>query len=283
MNGQSVAVSLEGGIPFALGWQGVSIEPQAQLVWQHLSFAKRSDIDGIDLDLGNPDQVTGRFGFRLLRPFQNEDGTRFTPYLKANLLQSLTGSGKVVLSGVGFGTGQAGTAVQVGGGVTGTLTPNLSVYGDVAWQSDVGGNGGFRGWVFNAGLRFVFGNPAPVLGAATPAPVATPARSYLVFFDWDKSDLTARARQIIAEAAQNVGRVEVTRIEVSGHADRTGSAPYNQALSERRAGNVAAELVRDGVPQNIITVEGFGYSRPLVPTAAGVREPQNRRVEIVLR
>jgi outer membrane protein OmpA-like peptidoglycan-associated protein len=76
--------------------------------------------------------------------------------------------------------------------------------------------------------------------------------------------------------------VQVTRIEVNGHADRTGSAAYNQTLSERRAQNVAAELVRNGVPQNIITVQGFGYTRPLVPTGPGAREPQNRRVEIIL-
>jgi outer membrane protein OmpA-like peptidoglycan-associated protein len=104
-----------------------------------------------------------------------------------------------------------------------------------------------------------------------------------VFFDWDRADLSERARQIVAEAAQNTTRVQYTRIEVSGHADRTGSAEYNQRLSLRRAQNVAAELVRLGVPQSAIDVTAFGYSRLLVPTAAGVREPQNRRVEIVLQ
>jgi OmpA-OmpF porin, OOP family len=77
--------------------------------------------------------------------------------------------------------------------------------------------------------------------------------------------------------------VNATRIEVSGHADRTGSASYNQRLSVRRGEAVAAELVRRGVARNIITIQGFGFDRPLVPTAMGVREPQNRRVEIVLR
>ncbi|MBV9736053.1 MAG: OmpA family protein, partial [Acidisphaera sp.] len=47
--------------------------------------------------------------------------------------------------------------------------------------------------------------------------------------------------------------------------------------------SVAAELVRDGVPRNAITIQGFGETHPLVPTAKGVREPQNRRVEIILR
>jgi outer membrane protein OmpA-like peptidoglycan-associated protein len=138
------------------------------------------------------------------------------------------------------------------------------------------------------GLRCAFNAAPPVPPPApAPAPVAAPApapsRTYLVFFDWDKADLTDRARQIIAEAARASTRVALTRIEVSGHADRTGSPAYNQKLSMRRAQNVAAELVSHGVPQNEIAVQAFGDTRPLVPTAAGVREPQNRRVEIVLK
>jgi OmpA-OmpF porin, OOP family len=140
--------------------------------------------------------------------------------------------------------------------------------------------------VFLVGLRYAF-NVAPAAPPPAPAPVAAPApapaRTYLVFFDWDKADLTDRARQVIAEAAQASTRVAVTRIEVSGHADRTGTAAYNQKLSLRRAQNVAAELVRLGVQQSAIDIQGYGDTRPLVPTAAGVREPQNRRVEIVLK
>jgi outer membrane protein OmpA-like peptidoglycan-associated protein len=129
------------------------------------------------------------------------------------------------------------------------------------------------------GIRYAFG-VAPVVA---PAAAPEPARTYLVFFDWDRDTLTDRARQIIADAAANSRRVQTTRIEVSGHADRSGSPQYNQGLSQRRANNVAAELVRLGVPRNEITVQAFGESRPLVPTADNVREPQNRRVEIVLR
>ncbi|WP_421995383.1 OmpA family protein [Roseococcus sp.] len=135
-----------------------------------------------------------------------------------------------------------------------------------------------------AGLRYAFNTPRPApvtapIAAAAPAP----ARTYLVFFDWDRADLTDRARQIIGEAATNARAVSSTRIEVSGHADRTGTAVYNQRLSVRRGEAVAAELVRRGIARNEITVQGFGFDRPLVPTAMGVREPQNRRVEIVLR
>ena len=133
------------------------------------------------------------------------------------------------------------------------------------------------------GLRYAFNAaPAPIL-VAPPPPRGEAPRTYLVFFDWDRADLTDRARQIIAEAAQATTRVQVTRIEVSGHTDTTGTARYNQGLSVRRAQNVAAELVRLGVPRAAITTQGFGFSRPLVSTGPGVREPQNRRVEIVLR
>jgi outer membrane protein OmpA-like peptidoglycan-associated protein len=108
-------------------------------------------------------------------------------------------------------------------------------------------------------------------------------RTYRVFFNWDRADLTERAREIIAEAANNARRVQTTRIEVAGHADRSGSAAYNQRLSQRRADAVAAELTRQGIAPDEIAVSAYGESRPLVPTADGVREPQNRRVEIVLR
>ncbi len=138
------------------------------------------------------------------------------------------------------------------------------------------------------GLRYAFGaTPAAPMMAPTATPAATPAavapiRSYLVFFDWDKADLTARAQQIIADAAAASRTVSATKIDVAGHADKTGTAGYNQALSLRRANNVAAELVRLGVPKTAIAITAFGDTKPLVPTAAGVREPQNRRVEIVL-
>jgi outer membrane protein OmpA-like peptidoglycan-associated protein len=134
------------------------------------------------------------------------------------------------------------------------------------------------------GLRYSFGAAPPPAPAEAPVAAApAPARTFLVFFDWDRADLTARAREIIAEAAQASTRVQTTRIEVAGHADRSGSPQYNQRLSQRRADAVAAELVRQGVARNAILVTAFGETRPLVPTADGVREPQNRRVEIVLR
>jgi iron complex outermembrane receptor protein len=126
--------------------------------------------------------------------------------------------------------------------------------------------------------------PAPPAEAAPPpAPQVIPARTYLVFFDWDRADLTARAKQIVAAAADASTHVQTTRIEVDGYTDLSGTAGYNQKLSVRRAQTVQTELVHDGVPAGEISIHGYGESNPLVPTAKGVREPQNRRVEIILK
>lgn len=131
------------------------------------------------------------------------------------------------------------------------------------------------------GVRYNFGRTAAQVPVAAAAPVS--ARTFLVFFDWNRAELTARARQIIGEAAQARTRQQVTRLEVTGHTDSSGSPTYNQGLSTRRANAVAAELVRLGVPRNEIVTRGVGESQLLVPTTDNVREPQNRRVEIVLR
>jgi opacity protein-like surface antigen len=137
---------------------------------------------------------------------------------------------------------------------------------------------------FLLGVRYAFNvsPPTPLpLDTVGPAPAA--ARSYMVFFGWDKATLTDHARQIIREAADNSTKAQYTRIEVNGYTDTSGTKRYNQGLSVRRARAVQAELVKDGVPKNAITIQGFGDINLLVPTGPGVREPQNRRVEIIIR
>ena len=137
---------------------------------------------------------------------------------------------------------------------------------------------------FLLGVRYAFNVAAPlaVAPAAPPPPAAAAARSYLVFFDWDKATLSDRAQQIIKEAADNSTHVQYTRIEVNGYTDTSAMPRYNMGLSVRRASAVKAELIKDGVPQNAITIQGFGDTHLLVPTGPGVREPQNRRVEIII-
>ncbi len=138
------------------------------------------------------------------------------------------------------------------------------------------------------GFRYALFQPQPPirhgnLGVASAPSTTFIDYNFLVFFDWDRADLTARARQIVAKAASAAPSGRATRIEVDGYTDLSGTPAYNQRLSIRRAQSVMAELVRDGVPAGAISVAGHGEADPLVPTAAGVREPQNRRVEIILR
>ena len=74
---------------------------------------------------------------------------------------------------------------------------------------------------------------------------------------------------------------DFVKITLTGHADRSGPAGYNQRLSVRRANAAKAVLVQLGVDAKNITAIGKGETQPLVPTADGVREPRNRRVEIM--
>jgi OOP family OmpA-OmpF porin len=125
----------------------------------------------------------------------------------------------------------------------------------------------------------------PMAAAPAPAPAAAPATmpkpvNYLVFFDFDKSNLSPEARKIIATAAQAIKAGGDTKIKVTGHTDTVGTVDYNIKLSFRRADAVEQELVRDGVPAGDIAVDGKGKSDLLVATGDGVREPKNRRAVI---
>jgi iron complex outermembrane receptor protein len=141
-------------------------------------------------------------------------------------------------------------------------------------------------WGFR--LRYDFGGPAPEPEAApaayVPPPVQAPVpmpHSYLVFFDFNKSDLMPQAVSIVNQAAANAGPAHVTQLTVTGHTDTVGSDAYNMRLSRRRAESVAAQLEKDGIASSEIEIVAKGKRDLLVPTADGVKEPQNRRVQIV--
>ncbi|WP_235961903.1 OmpA family protein [Falsiroseomonas selenitidurans] len=121
--------------------------------------------------------------------------------------------------------------------------------------------------------------PAPPPIAAAPAPVT---RSFIVYFGLNSAGLTTRAREIVTEAAI-AARSGTTRIDVSGHTDRSGTPAANRRLSQRRAQAVASELRRQGIAASDITITALGETQPAIPTRNGVREPRNRRVEIVVR
>lgn len=141
------------------------------------------------------------------------------------------------------------------------------------------------------GAPVVTGNGVPVRFSGTHdcAPTAPPAaatapaevRSYMVFFDFNKADITPASADILRTVASAVRQGQVQRIDVTGHTDTVGSPTYNMRLSQRRAESVRAELVRLGIPGQEISVYGRGETQLLVQTGEGVREPSNRRVEIV--
>jgi iron complex outermembrane receptor protein len=141
--------------------------------------------------------------------------------------------------------------------------------------------------MFGFRLKYRFGGPAEEPEAApaayVPPPVVAPAapKSYLVFFDFNKSDLTPEGTTIVDTAAKNAGPAKVTQLTVTGHTDTVGSDAYNMRLSRRRAESVAAQLEKDGIPSSEIEIVAKGKRDLLVPTADGVKEPQNRRVQIV--
>jgi len=139
------------------------------------------------------------------------------------------------------------------------------------------------GFNFTADFGAPEAEPEAPPAAYTPPPVQAPMapHSYLVFFDFNKSDLTPQAVQIVDQAASNAGPAKVTRLTVTGHTDTVGSDAYNMRLSRRRAESVAARLEKDGIPSSEIEIVAKGKRDLLVPTADGVKEPQNRRVQIV--
>ena len=156
-----------------------------------------------------------------------------------------------------------------------TTNPGYNNFGGASYNN--------QNWtvMLSAHIKFVSEKEPP---SPPPAAVPPPApSSFMVFFDFDRSDLSSQAQTTITQAANAYKTKGQARVTAIGHTDRAGPESYNMALSLRRANSVKDGLVRNGVPANVITVTGRGESQPLVPTADGVREAQNRRVEIVMQ
>jgi len=132
---------------------------------------------------------------------------------------------------------------------------------------------------FDAAMAQLTGRPMP---APPPAPSEPPARDYLVFFDFDRSDLRPDATSILNDVVRAFGDLNAGSITAIGHADRAGPVGYNQRLSERRAASVRNYLLNQGISASDVLTSGRGETDPRVPTPDGVREQENRRVEIRL-
>ena len=142
------------------------------------------------------------------------------------------------------------------------------------------------GFVFGTLLAIVlvYGRPWAVSCARVYVEVIrnTPliVQLFLIFFGFNKSNLTSQALATVRQAATAAQQNGTAKIRVVGHTDRAGSLSYNKALSMRRAGTVKDALIVEGVMGSAIAIAGRGEDEPIVPTADGAREPQNRRVKI---
>ncbi|MGE3770674.1 MAG: OmpA family protein [Bdellovibrionales bacterium] len=211
-----------------------------------------------------------------------------------------------------------GLAWQVIGGLSYAISPRFSANLEYRWvgtdefelDTDFAGTQSDLGYAsHNAllALRYQFGEPVQRMAPPAPAPmpVAQPApppppppaplpaprvapipvvpQTYIVFFDFDKTVITPEAHRVLERAAADIRVGQGVRIHVIGHADRAGSAKYNERLSERRATVVRNELMTLGVADDQIVSRGMGETQNRVPTADGVREAQNRRAEIIFQ
>jgi len=124
---------------------------------------------------------------------------------------------------------------------------------------------------------------APVPPPPPPPPMACNHGPYIVFFEWDSAEISPEAATVLDSTAAAYANCSQAPMVLDGYTDLSGSASYNQGLSVLRAEAVRDYLGARGVPDTAMTPQGFGENNPRVPTADGVRELQNRRVEITVK
>ncbi|MBS0519073.1 MAG: OmpA family protein [Proteobacteria bacterium] len=263
--------------------------PRVELEGVYRSNTATANISGISGSAGVSFNQTGIMA-NVLYDFMS--GQTITPYIGAGAgiaftnAAALGGSSSSTqfayqgIVGVGWNI-DSQFRLNLDGRYFGTTSPTYNYSGNFAGTA-YGLNGSYPNNNFSimASLQYKFGAPAE---AAPPPPPPVQAPSFMVFFDWDRANLSQQALATIKQAADAYKAKGNARITATGHTDTSGPESYNMALSLRRANAVKDALVRDGVPATAITVIGKGEQGLLVPTADGVREPQNRRVVIVLQ
>jgi OmpA-OmpF porin, OOP family len=245
----------------------------------------RVEIEGIyrqnQINVGVPgtaiNNQVGQLGIMANLLYDFMPASVITPYIGAGaglgLVDSNASLGSTVFAYQGIiGLGwmvDTNFRVNLDGRYYGTSNPSVN---GVQWTNN--------NFSIMLGLQLKFGAAPPP--PPPPAPAVAPP-SFMVFFDWDRSNLSQQALNTIRQAAAAFKAKGNARITATGHTDTSGPEAYNMALSLRRANAVKDALVREGVPAQAITVIGRGEQGLLVQTADGVREPQNRRVEIVIQ
>jgi OOP family OmpA-OmpF porin len=284
-------VGVEGGLNWLLNTtiMNASVAPQTGFaaggVVGYDFVGPRVELEGVyrnnQHNVGFPGRAVsnqiGQLGILANLLYDFSPGSMITPYVGAGAgvafvdSDSSLGSTQFAYQGIiGLGWNvDTNFRVNLDGRYYGTTNPSV---GGSTWSNN--------NFSVMLGLQIKFAPAAPAMAPAAPAAAAP---SFMVFFDWDRSNLSEQALNTIKQAANAYKTKGNARITATGHTDKSGPENYNMALSLRRANAVKDALVREGVPATAISVVGRGESQPLVQTADGVREPQNRRVEIVIQ
>lgn len=287
------AAMLKGGYAFGNGWRA-----EGELGWREWGLDSANGGASVDGEARMYTLfVNGLYDFM---PNNN-----WSPYLGAGLgVARFSGNGARV--GLATSDDQENTwAVQGIAGAWYALDQNWLIsadyryqyHGDVNLASNTAASIDLGNQVHTVmlGLTYKFGAPAPkpmpaaapapapAPAAAAPAPAARAPETYIVFFAFDKSDISPVAAQVLDRAIADYRATGSTNVRIEGNADRSGSNTYNQRLSQRRAAAVASYLTSKGIAQNAIQTVANGEEKPRVPTADGVRNDENRNAQIYLR
>jgi len=306
---QDTGYALAGQVGYGFG----QVRLEGEIGW------RSNDLSGFRNSAGaqsvNDGEIRGvNFMGNIFYDFQTD--SQWTPYVGAGIgAINLNNANVKINNGLGVvNDTNLLFAWQAIAGLSYAVTDSLSIKADYRYlrseqstfnlnpaYSPYTGNGNYVSHTVMVGFTVKFPPappPAPAAAPPPPPPPAPPApppppapkpvqaapipKNFMVFFDFDKSDLTPEAQAIIRQAADAAQKNHSSTIALTGYTDLAGPAEYNLKLSVRRGESVKKMLVQLGIPANQISVVGKGKADPLVPTKDGVREPQNRRVTIVL-
>ena len=232
---------------------------------------------------GGPQSYTGTAGILLGVDLEYENA--------AEMIYAVVGGTSVNPGGLAGSYGGAKASVTLGIGPA--LQGGLAGFGNgfelvplgFGGQVGIGVTGGIGYLQITYVAPAAAAPPPPPPPAPAPAPMAAPApapRTFIVFFEFDKSSLTTEGRGVVDAIVAVAKEGASARIQVNGYTDTSGTRKYNQGLSERRAEAVRAALIRGGIASNRIAVAAYGEDNLRVKTPNGVKEPQNRRVEVLI-
>ncbi|WP_074381614.1 autotransporter outer membrane beta-barrel domain-containing protein [Bartonella doshiae] len=142
------------GKEFATDAEGVTFEPQAQLIYQQLSFDTIKDADNLKIDMRNPSQWLARIGGRLSKTVSTENNNVFSFYGKVNFLKTFGDDGKIQIGDI-FDLDPMGASLEGGVGINAKLSQNFSIHGDVSYQQKLQETG-ITGASFSGGIRYQF-------------------------------------------------------------------------------------------------------------------------------